>query len=79
VLYSPEVLDKRVQGLAKEISDAYHVEGVKDIVCVGLLNGAVCFMVDLCKHLNVEYSAFCLVAVLLAQNCNFVWYRVAIS
>jgi hypoxanthine phosphoribosyltransferase len=38
--------------MALQISKDY--EG-KEIVCVGLLTGAVCFMTDLCKYLQVPY------------------------
>lgn len=56
VLFPSDVLQERVRALAREISQAYAAQQVDEVVCVGLLNGAVCFMVDLCQHLDVKYT-----------------------
>jgi hypoxanthine phosphoribosyltransferase len=59
VIYSEQTLQDRVRSLAGEISDSYKKElsdPNEDIVVVGLLNGAICFVVDLVRHLKVPYT-----------------------
>ena len=56
VLFPEEVIQSRVRTLAAEISEDYRkLEENLEIVVVGLLNGAVCFLVDLVKHLELPY------------------------
>jgi hypoxanthine phosphoribosyltransferase len=57
VLFPEEVLQARVRSLAAEISDDYNKLGENtEIIVVGLLTGAICFIVDLVKHLRVPYT-----------------------
>ncbi|MBW2558117.1 MAG: hypoxanthine phosphoribosyltransferase [Deltaproteobacteria bacterium] len=53
VLYSKEVIDQRVKDLADVISR--DLEG-KEVVLVGVLNGAFIFMADLARYLKVPHS-----------------------
>mmetsp|Transcript_9157 Transcript_9157/g.14873 ORF Transcript_9157/g.14873 Transcript_9157/m.14873 type:complete len:233 (+) Transcript_9157:17-715(+) len=53
VLYSEEEIDQTVRELAWKISKDY---AGKEVVVVGILKGAVCFMADLLKHLTCEYK-----------------------
>lgn len=53
VLYSEAAIDARVAELGNEISSDY--EG-KEIVLVGVLNGAIPFLADLMRQLNVPTS-----------------------
>ena len=50
VLVSKEDIEKRVSDLARAIESDYEN---KDLLCVGILNGAVCFYVDLIKELDM--------------------------
>ena len=54
ILFPAAVLQKRVKELCQEISKDYAED--TEIVVVGLLNGAICFAVDLVRHLNVPYT-----------------------
>lgn len=54
VLYDTEKLQARVRELAATVSSDYP-EG-SEIVVVALLNGAVCFAVDLVRNLNISYT-----------------------
>jgi len=57
VLFSEQTLQDRVKTLAREISADYLKADPKaEIVLVGLLNGAICFVVDLARHLQVPYT-----------------------
>lgn len=51
VLYTPEQIRERVVALAGEIDRDY--QG-KDPLLVGVLNGAVMIMADLCRELNID-------------------------
>lgn len=51
VLYTPEQIAARVRELAREIDQEY--EG-KDVLLVGVLNGAVMIMADLCRALSID-------------------------
>lgn len=51
VLISPEELDRRVRELGAEISRDY---AGKDLVMVGVLRGAVIFIADLLRHLEIH-------------------------
>ncbi len=53
VLYSTSEIEQRVKQLALQISKDY--EG-KELVVVGILTGAICFMTDLLKHLLIPYK-----------------------
>jgi hypoxanthine phosphoribosyltransferase len=53
ILYSKEVIDQRVKDLADAISR--DLEG-KEVVLVGVLNGAFIFMADLARYLKVPHS-----------------------
>jgi len=53
VLFTESAIQTRIKALAATISEDY--KG-KEIVAVGLLKGAVCFMVDLLKYLSVPYT-----------------------
>lgn len=50
VLYSEAAIEARVAELGKEISSDYNG---KEIVLVGVLNGAIPFLADLMRHINV--------------------------
>jgi hypoxanthine phosphoribosyltransferase len=50
VLISPRRIKRRVQELGKQVSRDYTG---KDLVCVGALNGVVCFMADLLREIEV--------------------------
>jgi hypoxanthine phosphoribosyltransferase len=49
ILYSEDVLQARIRGLAEEINDAYP-EG--DLLLVGILSGSVLFLADLARALD---------------------------
>jgi hypoxanthine phosphoribosyltransferase len=51
VLFSEEVLAKRIKELAKEISDDYKN---KDLVVVGILKGSVLFAAELIKNISIH-------------------------
>ena len=53
VLFTESAIQTRIRALATTISEDY--KG-KEIVAVGLLKGAVCFMIDLLKYLTVPYT-----------------------
>ncbi|MEA2014762.1 MAG: hypoxanthine phosphoribosyltransferase [Thermodesulfobacteriota bacterium] len=53
LLYSKEVIDRRVRELADAIS--YDLEG-KEVVLIGVLNGAFIFMADLARYLKISRS-----------------------
>lgn len=53
VLWSEEEIQLKVKELAASISRDYRG---KEVICVGMLTGAVCFMVDLLKYLDVPYT-----------------------
>jgi hypoxanthine phosphoribosyltransferase len=50
ILIEPDALRARVAELGEDISDAY---AGRDLLLVGVLKGAVFFMADLMRHLNV--------------------------
>ena len=52
LVYSPEVLEKRIAELGAEITASYTDD--KPIVCVCVLRGAVMFYVDLMKHIDTD-------------------------
>ena len=49
-LYPPEIIQQRIQELARQINDDYRG---KDIMAVGVLNGAFIFMADLVRAISV--------------------------
>lgn len=53
VLFPSNQIQDRVRQLAVQISKDYHG---KEVVVVGLLTGAICFIVDLVRHLDVPYT-----------------------
>ena len=53
MLFTESAIQTRIRALAATISEDY--KG-KEIVAVGLLKGAVCFMIDLLKYLTVPYT-----------------------
>ena len=53
ILYSKEVIDQRVKDLADAISR--DLKG-KEVVLVGVLNGAFIFLADLARYLKVPHS-----------------------
>lgn len=50
VLYSEEVLQKRIKELADEMNDFYNGE---EVIAICVLKGAVMFAIDLVKNLNM--------------------------
>ena len=54
ILFDEKTLQTRVRELAQQISKDYP-EGT-EVVVVGLLNGAICFVVDLVRHLKIPYT-----------------------
>ena len=52
-LLSKEKIEERISLLAKQISQDY--EG-KELVCVGVLNGAYMFFADLTRKLDIDIS-----------------------
>lgn len=53
IVLTEATIQKRASELGAEITKFY--EG-KEIICVGLLTGAVCFMTDLIKYIKVPYE-----------------------
>lgn len=53
ILYSREIIDRRVKELADAIS--HDLEG-KEVVLIGVLNGAFIFLADLVRCLKVSHS-----------------------
>ncbi|MCK4534209.1 MAG: hypoxanthine phosphoribosyltransferase [Syntrophobacterales bacterium] len=53
ILYSKEVIDRRVKELADAIS--HDLEG-KEVVLIGVLKGAFIFLADLARYLKVPHS-----------------------
>ena len=52
IAFTSDQIQAKVAEIGAEVSKAY-VD--KEIIAVGLLNGAVCFMTDLLRHLKVPY------------------------
>lgn len=53
VLYSKETIEKRVQEIAKTLSDDY--QG-RDVVFICILKGAFIFLADLLRHLEIPHT-----------------------
>lgn len=53
ILYSKEVIDRRVKELADAIS--HDLEG-KEVVLIGVLKGAFIFLADLARYLTISHS-----------------------
>lgn len=53
VLFTEAQIQQKVKQMALQISKDF--EG-KNLLCVGILTGAVCFMTDLLKHMLVPYQ-----------------------
>lgn len=56
VLINQEMLAKRVTELAKEISTAYQALDIDELVVIGILRGAVVFMSDLIRKLELPVT-----------------------
>ena len=53
ILFSEEVLTKRIKELASDISKDY--KG-KDLIVIGILRGAIFFMTDLLKEIELPLT-----------------------
>jgi phosphoribosylpyrophosphate synthetase len=53
VLFTPRMIQMKVAELGARISKEY---AGKKVLCVGLLSGAVVFMADLMRHMQLEYE-----------------------
>lgn len=53
-LITSENLHKRIEEVAQQINKDYAEKGITEITLIGVLKGAVLFMVDLSKHLNMD-------------------------
>lgn len=54
ILFTREVLEKRIKELAEWVNQTY--KGSKDLVLVGLLKGSIPFMAQLIKDVTVDHS-----------------------
>ncbi len=53
VLFTPEMIQAKVAELGARISKDY---SGKEVLCVGLLNGAFVFMADIMRQLSIKYD-----------------------
>ncbi|MGE9296914.1 MAG: hypoxanthine phosphoribosyltransferase [Puniceicoccales bacterium] len=54
ILVTEDSLQRRIAELGREITDAYLEQGIEEIVVIAVTNGAIVFVADLIRHINLH-------------------------